>query len=239
MAVTYRISELAADLAVTTRTIRFYEEQGLIAPSRRGHERIYTPYERRLLRIALTAKQLGMPLAECRDLLALYQTDDAHATNEHLHQQRERLQRYQQFLDEQQRAIAVLNEALGEINARFQRQCDSRLAKAESLPSGEQQPSLFQSPLQEGHPADRRAAPLSSDADATLPNDNARRAEDSSPVPQPVQPALLDTDDLFAGADHHETTASSHSIDATTRQKKDETAAEVNVEHDGQLGFQL
>ena len=118
MAVTYRISELAADLAVTTRTIRFYEEQGLISPSRRGHERIYTPHERQLLRIALTGKQLGLTLAECRELLILFQADSAEMSGEQRHEQQERIAHYQQFLSEQKRAISTLASTLNNMRAR-------------------------------------------------------------------------------------------------------------------------
>ncbi|BBG28911.1 MerR family transcriptional regulator [Zymobacter palmae] len=122
MAVTFRISELAADLAVTTRTIRFYEEQGLISPSRRGHERIYTPQERHLLRIALTGKQLGLTLADCRELLALFQADDPATPDAELNEQLERVAHYQQFLSEQKRAISTLTSTLNDIKARCQQQ---------------------------------------------------------------------------------------------------------------------
>ena len=118
MAVTFRISELAADLAVTTRTIRFYEEQGLISPSRRGHERIYTPHERQLLRIALTGKQLGLTLAECRELLILFQADSTEMSAEQRHEQQERIAHYQQFLSEQKRAISMLTSTLNDMKAR-------------------------------------------------------------------------------------------------------------------------
>ena len=131
MAVTYRISELAADLAVTTRTIRFYEEQGLISPSRRGHERIYTPQERHLLRIALTGKQLGLPLAECRELLELFQADDPAMADEQLQQQIERVSHYQQFLSEQKRAIATLATTLSDIKTRCQQLSGTRSADSE------------------------------------------------------------------------------------------------------------
>lgn len=165
MAVTYRISELAADLAVTTRTIRFYEEQGLISPSRRGHERIYTLQERHLLRIALTGKQLGLPLAECRELLELFQTDDPAISDEQLHEQLGRVAHYQQFLSEQKRAITTLAATLGEIKMRCQQVFDSRLAESEELPSGEEQPSLFNAPAPE---ARHRAASVPAETEEII-----------------------------------------------------------------------
>lgn len=140
MAVTFRISELAADLAVTTRTIRFYEEQGLISPSRRGHERIYTPHERHLLRIALTGKQLGLTLADCRELLDLFQNDDPSISEV---EQLERIAHYQQFLSEQKRAITTLATTLNDIKARCEQPVTDTQSKAGDSDEGAGAPSLF------------------------------------------------------------------------------------------------
>lgn len=69
---TYSISELAQELDVTTRTIRFYEEQGMLAPTRRGQERVYSPRDRVTLKLILRGKRLGLSLAECKTLIGLY-----------------------------------------------------------------------------------------------------------------------------------------------------------------------
>ncbi|CDZ93968.1 MerR family transcriptional regulator [Pseudomonas saudiphocaensis] len=69
---TYSISELASELEVTTRTIRFYEEQGMLAPTRRGQERIYSPKDRVTLKLILRGKRIGFSLAECKTLIELY-----------------------------------------------------------------------------------------------------------------------------------------------------------------------
>ncbi|WP_090216150.1 MerR family transcriptional regulator [Geopseudomonas guangdongensis] len=69
---TYSISDLAQELDVTTRTIRFYEEQGMLAPQRRGQERIYSPRDRVSLKLILRGKRLGFSLAECKTLIELY-----------------------------------------------------------------------------------------------------------------------------------------------------------------------
>lgn len=69
---TYSISELASELDVTTRAIRFYEEQGLLAPTRRGLERIYSPRDRVALKLILRGKRIGFSLAECKTLIELY-----------------------------------------------------------------------------------------------------------------------------------------------------------------------
>jgi len=69
---TYSISELASELDITTRAIRFYEEQGMLAPARRGQERIYSPRDRVALKLILRGKRIGFSLAECKTLIELY-----------------------------------------------------------------------------------------------------------------------------------------------------------------------
>lgn len=68
----YSISELAREFDVTTRTIRFYEDEGLLNPERRGQTRIYSPRDRVLLKLILRGKRLGFSLAECGELFNLY-----------------------------------------------------------------------------------------------------------------------------------------------------------------------
>lgn len=69
---TLSISDLAREFDVTTRAIRFYEEQGLLEPERRGQERIYTPKDRTTLKLILRGKRIGFSLAECKELIELY-----------------------------------------------------------------------------------------------------------------------------------------------------------------------
>ena len=69
---TYSISDLARELDITTRAIRFYEEQGLLSPERRGQERIYSPRDKVTLKLILRGKRIGFSLAECRELIELY-----------------------------------------------------------------------------------------------------------------------------------------------------------------------
>ena len=69
----YGIGELAREFDVTTRTIRFYEDQGLLTPRRRGQTRIYSPADRVALKLILRGKRLGFSLAESGDLIRLYQ----------------------------------------------------------------------------------------------------------------------------------------------------------------------
>ncbi|MBA4502717.1 MerR family transcriptional regulator [Marinobacterium marinum] len=68
----FSISELSAEFDVTTRSIRFYEDQGLLHPSRRGQTRIYSTKDRVRLKLILRGKRLGFSLAETRELFDLW-----------------------------------------------------------------------------------------------------------------------------------------------------------------------
>ena len=69
---TYSISELASEFAITTRTIRFYEEKGYLSPKREGTRRIYTPSDRTSLRLILRGKRLGLSLDETAEMIKMY-----------------------------------------------------------------------------------------------------------------------------------------------------------------------
>ena len=69
---TYTISELAKEFGVTTRTIRFYEEKGLVQPLRDGQKRLYTPADRVRIKLILRGKRIGMSLQESVDLIDMY-----------------------------------------------------------------------------------------------------------------------------------------------------------------------
>lgn len=69
---TYSISDLAKEFDVTTRTIRFYEQQGLLNPARQGQTRIYNPKDRVRLMLTLRGKRLGFSLAESKELFDMY-----------------------------------------------------------------------------------------------------------------------------------------------------------------------
>jgi DNA-binding transcriptional MerR regulator len=71
--VAYTISDLAREFALTPRAIRFYEDQGLIAPRRERRGRIYGERERVRLALILRGKRLGLALAEIGELLDLYE----------------------------------------------------------------------------------------------------------------------------------------------------------------------
>ncbi len=71
-ATTFAISDLAREFGITPRTIRFWEDQGLLAPEREGRKRIFTRGDRARLKMALRGKRLGLSLAEIKDLIGMY-----------------------------------------------------------------------------------------------------------------------------------------------------------------------
>lgn len=71
---TFSIGELAREFDLTTRAIRFYEDCGLLAPLRRGRNRVYTLRDRTRLRLTLRGKRLGLTLAEVRQLVDMYES---------------------------------------------------------------------------------------------------------------------------------------------------------------------
>ena len=107
------VTELAQELGLTPRAIRFYEEKGLLTPRRAGTTRIYSHRERARLLIILRGKRLGFSLAGIEEHLSLYDADPVH------HKQTQLLldavrQRIEQ-LEHQQRDLELTLEELHEI----------------------------------------------------------------------------------------------------------------------------
>ncbi|MHA6719268.1 MerR family transcriptional regulator [Sphingomonas sp. RS6] len=73
---TFSISDLCAEFGVTPRALRFYEDEGLIAPERRGTQRIYSHRDRARLAWILRGKRVGFSLAEIREMIDLYDVGD-------------------------------------------------------------------------------------------------------------------------------------------------------------------
>lgn len=71
-ATTFAISDLAREFGITPRTIRFWEDQGILAPERDGSKRVFTRRDRARLKMALRGKRLGLSLAEIKDLIGMY-----------------------------------------------------------------------------------------------------------------------------------------------------------------------
>jgi len=71
---TYTITELAREFDITPRAIRFYEDVGLLEPTRAGRNRIYSQRERTRLKLTLRGKRLGLSLQEIRQLVVMYES---------------------------------------------------------------------------------------------------------------------------------------------------------------------
>jgi DNA-binding transcriptional MerR regulator len=80
MSETLGIADLAREFDVTTRTVRFYEDKGLLAPAREGQRRIYSARDRVRLRLIMRGKRLGLSLDEIASLLHLYDVDPSEVT---------------------------------------------------------------------------------------------------------------------------------------------------------------
>jgi DNA-binding transcriptional MerR regulator len=76
----YSISDLSEEFGVTARALRFYEDEGLISPIRRGLTRIYTKRDRARLAWILRAKNVGFSLFEIREMIDLYDIGDGRHT---------------------------------------------------------------------------------------------------------------------------------------------------------------
>jgi len=124
MSTTFTISELAREFEVTTRTIRFYEDEGLLSPKREGTNRVFSPRDRVRLKLALRGKRLGFSLAEIRELFELY--DISRDEHKQLEEFLARLERRRAHLEQQREDIEVM---LREIDF-FANQC-RRLLRSE------------------------------------------------------------------------------------------------------------
>ena len=126
---TFTISDLAKEFGVTTRTIRFYEDQGLLSPKREGTSRVFSNRDRVRLKLALRGKRLGFSLAEIRELFELY--DVSRDERKQLEEFLVRLEGRRAHLEQQREDIEVM---LNEINF-FANQC-RRLLKGNASEPG-------------------------------------------------------------------------------------------------------
>ncbi|HCG7159788.1 TPA: MerR family DNA-binding transcriptional regulator [Vibrio parahaemolyticus] len=114
----YKISDLAKEFDITTRSIRFYEDVGLIEPERKGNMRVYQRRDKIRLKLILRGKRLGFSLAEIRELFELY---DMQQTDEQLLKMLKMLniiEEKQAVLQQQLNDIGVV---MGELNAAKER----------------------------------------------------------------------------------------------------------------------
>lgn len=120
----YTVPQLAKELGVTPRAIRFYETKDLLAPKRAGNTRVYTQKDRARLMLILRGKRLGFSLIEIKDFLKLYESDPHHVEQVQMLVKKVRVRMAD--LEEQQ---AELKRVLGELQE-IDTQCVETLKKA-------------------------------------------------------------------------------------------------------------
>lgn len=120
---TYTIGELAQEFEVTTRAIRFYEDQGLLSPARNGQARVYSIRDRVRLKLVLRGKRLGFSLGEIGGMLDLYDADPSEVGQ--LQYFVSKLDERRAQLNQQQQDIQVTLKELDDIEA----QCQALLVK--------------------------------------------------------------------------------------------------------------
>lgn len=120
-ATTFTITQLCREFATTPRALRYYEEQGLLSPTRDGQARVYSYRDRARLVLILRGKRVGLSLAEIRDIFELYDRDDGLvAQNTHvLRKYRERIAAFERQRQEIDDAILELHVASERIEAQL------------------------------------------------------------------------------------------------------------------------
>jgi Predicted transcriptional regulators len=106
----FSIRDLAREFEVTSRTLRFYEEKGLLKPRREGQTRWYSPADRTRLRLILRGKRLGLSLEESADIINLY--DPATGNKRQIKALLNRIRDKRQELLERQRELNLILDDL-------------------------------------------------------------------------------------------------------------------------------
>ena len=132
MTETYGIGELARAFGVTARTIRFYEDLGMLTPLREGQKRVYRPRDRVRLKLILRGKRLGFSLAETREMIELYDAPEGEVGQLRLF--RDKIAERRAELESKRRDIAA---ALADLE-RADDRCRARLGELEVEGEGAQ-----------------------------------------------------------------------------------------------------
>ena len=109
----YSISDLSQEFDITTRTLRFYEEKGLLSPERQGQSRIYSAADRARLKLILRGKRLGLTLEESSGIIAMYdpQTNNKKQLQTLIHKIREKRHQLEQQQKDLDLMILDLNDS--------------------------------------------------------------------------------------------------------------------------------
>jgi len=126
MATTFAISDLAREFGITPRTIRFWEDQGILSPEREGSKRVFTRRDRARLKMALRGKRLGLSLAEIKDLIGMYASTEDETPQ--LLECLRVMEKRRAALEQQREDIEAM---LTEIS-QFERQCEQELARRDA-----------------------------------------------------------------------------------------------------------
>ena len=123
---TFSISDLAREFDITPRTIRFWEDQGLLFPRREGQTRVFSRRDRTRLKLALRGKRLGLSLARIKEMIEMYDTarDESSQLLRFLDVLAERRAAYERQREDIE---AVLDEITG-----FEQVCRELLAQEEA-----------------------------------------------------------------------------------------------------------
>lgn len=124
----FRIGDLSREFGVTLRTLRFYEDRGLLSPERRGTTRIYSRRDRMRLRLVLLAKILGFSLTEAKQLIDVYHQPDGQ--RKQLKVALSRFEEQREILEEQRREIEESLDAM-RLTTNFVSDCLSKLGGAD------------------------------------------------------------------------------------------------------------
>ena len=136
---TWSIAELAAEFDVTLRTIRFYEDLGLISPGRRGTQRVFGSRDRIRLKLILRGRRLGMTLDEIRTIIDMYDAEPGEVGQ--LHYLLEQLDARRADLEERRRDIEESLVELDRVEAKVRADLASLSSRQSSQQSSQRRPS--------------------------------------------------------------------------------------------------
>ena len=119
----YTITELTREFDISTRTMRFYEDEGLIRPVRRGRTRLYRPSDRHLVKQILRGKRLGFSIAEIKEILQMYREPPGELGQLNL-----LIRKVEEKREDLRQKRRDIEEAIAELN-RVEEVCVERLAE--------------------------------------------------------------------------------------------------------------